>query len=203
MKIKYFFICLISILIILSISQIFSIPPYAGDAFPVYKSGYFRELDREFGIIGDSFINIKMMSKPAYAWIFLKDMEKKHGLIIRVYNNNGMEVPAPGMAGGKSDSNVVKILNSMDPENYSIVKQNKYFSITPVFLENRCRFCHKGEYKKDITGLISFERKYDAVVYYTSERVIIFTVTTLVLLLLLYYIIRWEPGRHVKELFDK
>ena len=60
MKVKILFSILLVALILVSMSQIFSIPPYAGDIFPVYKSGYFKELDRGFSIITDSFIGIKV-----------------------------------------------------------------------------------------------------------------------------------------------
>jgi hypothetical protein len=203
MKIKYLYIVLVSLLLIGSISQIFSIPPYAGDIFSIYKSGYFRELDRGFNVTIDSFLNIKMMSKSAYAWIFLKDMQKKHNMDIKVYNNKGFEIPAPGEARTGSNDKVVKILNSIEPMTYSYVDNRKYYSVIPVFLEDRCKFCHTDNNKKNIAGIITFEREYDAYIYYSSERIIIFSLISFVLMILLYYIIRWDPGRNVKELFDK
>ena len=77
MKIKYMYIVFVVILLIISIFQIFSIPPYAGNIFSVYKSGYFKELDNGFQVTIDSFLNIKMMSRPVYAWIFLKDIQER------------------------------------------------------------------------------------------------------------------------------
>lgn len=78
MKIKYVFTILISILILVSLSQIAPIPPYADAVRPFYKSGYFRELDREFSIIADAFIAIKSMSRPEYAWVYLNDVASSH-----------------------------------------------------------------------------------------------------------------------------
>ena len=75
MRIKFILIVLVSFLLFLSISQTLSIPPYEDDIFFVYKSGYFSELDRGFEIIKDSFLGIKTMKSPAYAWIFLSDIE--------------------------------------------------------------------------------------------------------------------------------
>jgi hypothetical protein len=203
MKIKYLYIVFVSLLLIGSISQLFTIPPYAGNVFPVYKSGYFNELDRQFNVIIDSFLNIKMMSKSAYAWIFLKDIQKKHNINIKVYNNKGFEIPAPGETRIVDNDKVIKLLNSIDPKIYSYVDGGKYFSVIPVFREDRCKFCHSDTNKKNIAGVITFDREYDAYIYYSSERIIIFSVISLVLLILLYYIIRWDPGRNVKELFDK
>ena len=202
MKVKYLYIIFLSVLLIISISQIFMIPPYAGDVFQVYKSGYFKELDKDFSIIVDSFINIKMMSRSAYAWIFLKDIQKKQKIEINVYNINGLKVPAPGVTKPGNDDKVLRIVNSSEPKEFSEIKDNKYYAAFPVFLEDRCRFCHKGN-TENLVGVITFKRSFDSHIYYSSERIIIFILVSLVLILLLYYIIRWEPGKAVKELFDK
>jgi len=89
MKVKYLFIIMLVILLLVSFSQIFSIPPYAGDIFPAYKSGYFDELEKGFRIITDSFMGIKSMARPEYAWIFLSDIGTAHGIRIRVYDYRG------------------------------------------------------------------------------------------------------------------
>ena len=203
MKIKYVYLALIIILLIISISQIFTIPPYAGDIYTVYKSGYFKELDRGFGVTIDSFLNIKMFSKPVYGWIFLEDMRKKFNTNIKVYNNKGLEIPAPGETEASKDKNIIKIINSINPQNYSVIQNGKYYSAIPIFLEDRCRFCHTSTNKKNIAGIMTFERDYDAFIYYSSERIIIFVIISLVLMLLLYLIIKWDPGKVIKELFDK
>lgn len=202
MKVKFLYIIFLSVLLAISISQIFMIPPYAGDIFQIYKSGYFKELDKEFNIITDSFVNIKMMSRSAYAWIFLKDMQKKHSITINVYNANGLKIPAPGETRSSNDERALRIINSPEPKEFSQVKDNKYYAAFPVFLEDRCKFCHERN-SKNLAGVITFERGFDSHIYYSSERTIIFILISLVLILLLYYIIRWEPGRAVKELFDK
>lgn len=203
MKIKYVYLALVIILLIISISQIFTIPPYAGDIYSVYKSGYFKELDKGFGVTLDSFLNIKMFSKPVYGWIFLEDMGKKYNINIKIYNNKGLEIPAPGETEASKDKNIIKIINSINPQNYSVIQNGKYYSAIPIFLEDRCRFCHTGTNKKNIAGIITFERDYDAFIYYSSERIIIFVILSLVLMVLLYFIIKWDPGKVIKELFDK
>jgi len=203
MKIKFVYLALVIILLIISISQIFTIPPYAGDIYSVYKSGYFKELDRGFGVTLDSFLNIKMFSKPVYGWIFLEDMRKKFNLDIKIYNNKGLEIPAPGETEASKDKNIIKIINSINPQSYSAVQNGKYYSSIPIFFEDKCRFCHTGINKKNIAGIMTFERDYDAYIYYSSERIIIFVILSLVLMVLLYLIIKWDPGKVIKELFDK
>lgn len=203
MKIKYIFITLLIILLLISISQVFSIPPYAGDIYSVYKSGYFEELEKGFDIIKESFLNIKMMSRPAHAWIFLKDIGNKYDIDIKVYNSRGTEVPAPGETGTSRDEEVIKILNSLESGIHSEIKIGKYFSAVPVLLENRCRFCHNTERRKKIIGVLTFKRSYNPFIYYSSERIILFSAFSLVLLFLLFVVIKWDPGRVSRELFDK
>ena len=96
-----------------------------------------------------------------------------------------------------------KILNSMKPVRISFIKDNKYILYVPVFLEDRCRFCHADANNKNIAGIMKFARDFDSHIYYSSERIIIFIIISLVLIILLYYIIRWEPGKKIRKLFDK
>jgi len=202
MKIKVVLIIFLSVLLLISISQIFSIPPYGEDVFKFYKSGYFSELEKGFKIIKDSFINIKMMSKPAYAWVFLKDIKKEHGIDVKVYNNKGFEIVAPGKKKKNRDERVFKILNSLNAEIYSETGFGKYYTAIPVKAERRCRFCH-GRNKKKIRGVISFERACDSYIYYSSERIIIFTLLSIVLAVFMFLVIKWDPGKVSRELFDK
>ena len=48
MKLKIAIITAISIPLLISILQILPVPPYAGNLFPLFRSGYFVELDRQF-----------------------------------------------------------------------------------------------------------------------------------------------------------
>jgi len=203
MKVKLIFAILISLLMAVSISQIFSIPPYAGDIFPVYKSGYFKELDRGFGVIADSFLGIKSMSKPEYAWIFLKDTGISHDMKITVYDYRGYAVPAPGEKGSRPDKRIYEVINRVNPAPRSEIRGGRYASVIPLTARGECRFCHTRWNRREVIGAISFERSYDATVYYSSERIIIFVIITAVLGALLYAVLRWDPGRNIKELFDK
>lgn len=188
---------------IISLSQVFSIPPYSDDIFAVYKSGYFSELEKEFKIIRDSYINIKIFGEPVYAWIFLSDISERHGIKIKVYDQIGYQVTAPGERTDKRNKQVAGILNTIKPDIYSEVREGKYFSIIPVFAENRCKFCHQNLSNKNVIGALSFESDYNAHVYYSAERIIIFLLITIGLGIMLFIILMWDPERKIKELFDK
>jgi hypothetical protein len=203
MKVKTAFIALLSLLTLISISQIFSIPPYARDVFPVYKSGYFDELEKGFGIIADSFIAIKSMARPEYAWIFLSDLRLSRDIQVKVYDSRGYLVPAPGERAGKPDEEVVRAMDSMSPGIRSEIRGSRYVTLLPLFVRGECRFCHARTNRRGVIGALRFERGFNAAVYYTSERIMIFIIITAVLVVLLYAVVRWDPGRSIKELFDK
>jgi hypothetical protein len=190
-------------MLLVSLSQIFSIPPYAEDVFPFYKSGYFSELDKGFATIVDSFLAIKSMTRTEYAWIFLSDIAASRDMNIRVYDYRGYPVPAPGEKGGHPDEAVVKILNSMNPAPRSEVSGRFYKSVIPLAIRGECKFCHTRWNKREMAGAISFERKFDASIYYTSERIIIFICISIALCGFLYAAVRWDQGKNIKELFDK
>lgn len=202
MKIKYIFIFLLGIMVVISVSQIFSIPPFAGDIFKVYRSGYFIELEKQFEVIKDSFIGIKTLGRPVYGWIFLQDIREKHGIDVKVYNNRGYEVAAPGEVGDLS-RNVLKLLSSIEPVTSSRVEADRYYTEMPVRIEKKCRFCHNTSYREDVLGVMTFTRRYDASVYYSGERILIFSIISLCLLVLMFMVMRWDPEKKVKELFDK
>lgn len=203
MKLKVVLLVFFSLFLIFSVSQIFSIPPYAGDIYPIYHSGYFSELDREFQIIKDAFLGIKMTTKPAYAWIYLQDQERHHDIKIRVYNYKGEWETAPGAITAGDDPLVPRLLTSRDPEVISEVRDKTYYSAIPLMQDIRCQFCHRHKYPNNVVGVITMERKFDASIYYSSERKIIFSVISLIISLVIVLIARWDPVRDVKELFDK
>ncbi len=203
MKIKYTFVGLLALLLLISISQIFSLPPYGEDVFPAYKSGYFRELDRGFRIITDSFLGIKTLSRPVYGWIFLEDIKKKYGYTVEVFNSSGIKVSAPGMREDVPDEDVRAVLNSLAPEIETTIDGGRYIAVIPVTAENECRFCHRGYEEGSAVGALRFSRNFDSRVYYTAERVIIFLLLSIILTAALFFVMRWDPDRNVKELFDK
>jgi hypothetical protein len=203
MKVKIIFAILISALMLVSLSQIFSIPPYAGDIFSIYKSGYFRELDRGFGVIADSFVGIKSMARPEYAWIFLSDIGIAHDIKIQVYDYRGFRVPALGEKIGSPDREILRVMGALKPAMHSEASGNRYVSVIPLSARGECRFCHSRWNSREVIGALRFERHYDAGIYYSSERIIIFVIITIFLGGLLYALLRWDPGRNIKELFDK
>lgn len=203
MKLKYLFVVLTGFLCLVTISQIFTIPPYAGDIFNVYRSGYFRELEKSFSVITDAFIETKMLGKAEYAWVLLEDIGKKHAITIRVYDGSGRLIPAPGQPSSDRDNVVTEILGSMNPGIRSELRGRTIYTAIPAVMEDRCLFCHTPSGKNRIAGVLTFKRGYDAHVYYSSERIIIFSILTALLLSLLFLVIRWDPEKKVKELFDK
>jgi len=203
MKVKIIFAVLISSLILVSISQIFSIPPYAGDIFSIYKSGYFKELDRGFRIIADSFVGIKSMARPEFAWIFLSDVGTAHEMNIQVYDHRGYRVPAPGEKAGSPDREILRVMSAPRPSMHSDISGGRYISVIPLASRGECRFCHKQWNNREVIGALRFERRYDAGIYYSSERILIFVIITIFLGGLLYALLKWDPGKSIKELFDK
>lgn len=202
MKLKYFLSGFTIILTVISAAQIFMVPPYAGDIYRIYKSGYYRELDTGFSIIRDAFLNIKSMSDPGSAWIFVRDMGKKYGITVRIYDHRGMEKRAPGEPGISGNEDVLNIINSPRPSAQDKIVKDRYLAYLPVTAEKECRFCHKNRNTGDLLGVMSFERDHDSHIYYSSERVIIFIFVTLILLIFLFSILRWNPGKKIQEMFD-
>lgn len=203
MIIKKIILIFLAILIVISLSQVFAIPPYSGDIYDVYKSGYFVELDKGFQIIRDSFLNIMMMSKPIYAWLFLEEIQKKHGIEVKVYNADGYEKPAPQVKIESTDHQVYRLINSSEMNVFSETQGSKYYSASPLLQEGRCSFCHASGTGKNIIGVITFKRPYNSYIYYSSERVIIFVIISTMLIAAMVIIFRWNPEKKVKELFDK
>lgn len=202
MKIKILFAFIISLLLVISIGQIFNIPPYAEDVFPLYRSGYFSELERSNNVIADSFLEIKTMSETVYGWIFLDDIEKKYEISVDVYDMHGYRVPAPRERGEKNRK-IADIVRSKSPRAVSAIEGDSYIYIKPIVLKNRCMFCHKQDINSSVAGALVFKRKFDAFNYYTSERKIIFIVISIFLCAVLFMLFRWDPERVVKEMFDK
>lgn len=202
MKIKIMLITVTALLLVISLLQVLPVPPYAGDIAPLYRSGYFLELDRQFAVIRDAFLGIKMMGRPEYAWIFLEDMKKDHGLAAAVYNSRGEAVKAPGESSPGVDPAVISLVNSANPVAFSEVRGGRYYTALPVISADRCRFCH-AQRPGALVGVLTFERDFDAHVYYTRERVIIFSLISMALVILLAALARWDPEKKIKELFDK
>ncbi|MBN1501382.1 MAG: hypothetical protein JW982_14575 [Spirochaetes bacterium] len=219
MKLKILFTVLTAIFIIICMTQIINIYPYADDVFGYYKSGYFNELDTQFNVIADSFIKVKMMSRPdeniklsvpvrnytdpVYSWIMLDDIAEKYGIEIKVYDRNGNFIPVPSVKRENDNPAILKLINSVDFDPVSGVDRNYYNYILPVKTEPECLICHKNTSVGQITGIISFRRKFNSYIYYGFERIILFSFLAFLSIILLFFIIKWDPEKNIKELFDK
>lgn len=201
MMVKRLFIVLWSALLLISLSQIFPIPPYAETMYSLYRSGYFVELDRQYRVIADAFLKIKMMSRPSYAWVFLDETEKTHGITVRAYNSRGLRVAAPGSAGTAVDNEVLAAISAPRPVVTSRVSGGRYFSVIPLGKEDACSFCHAEGSRSGVIGALTFERRCDSRVFYAFERIGIFTGFSMLFALLLFATIRWDPQKSVREIF--
>ena len=202
MIVKKILIIMLMVLWGISFIQIFSVPPYSGDIVKIYKSGYFKELERNMFLITDSFLQIKTMSKAEYAWIYLNDVSTQYNIIINVYNSEGRLVKAPGMSQIGNDGKVIALLQELKPEAKFVIKGDSYSGVIPVFRKSECNFCHQVS-QQPLIGVITFSIPYDGYIYYTSERIIIFVIITFAISCLLFVVIRWQPYKDVRELFDK
>lgn len=204
MKIKNILLALNFLMLLFSLSQIFSIPPYAGDIFQIYKSGYFSEIDKGFKLVIDSFTAVKTNGRTEAGWIFLNDIEKSAEIKAHVYNKKGQRVIAPSYYENSKNHDILKIINSVNPRKESIsLSDGVYRSVIPAIAGKKCLICHSSFRENDVIGAFYFERKFDAHIYYTSERIIIFLLISLLLLAMLVLTARWDPEREIKELFDK
>ncbi|MEJ5360812.1 MAG: hypothetical protein WHV26_02020 [Spirochaetota bacterium] len=202
MIIKRVLIIMVALLWAISFIQIFSVPPYIGDIFGIYKSGYFKELERNMYIITDSFLHIKTMTKPEYAWIYLDDLQKRSGIIITVYDAQGNLIRAPGMTEAVDNSAVMNVCSDTKPQPQFTVKGRLYHGIIPIYRKSECNFCHQPSHKP-LLGVMTYAIPFDGYIYYTSERIILFTIITFAISILLFVVIRWNPYKDIKELFDK
>ncbi len=202
MKIKTLLIATTALLLGMTLLQTLPVPPYAGDIYPLFRSRYFSELDRQFNTVVDAFLGIKTMARAPFAWIFLEDMRAKHSLAISVYNARGEAVKAPGEIAPGNDPAVLRLAGATAPRPFTELRGSMYYSAIPLSAEGKCRFCH-SQAPGETIGVITFERKYDACVYYTWERVLPFSLISLVLLGVLIFLAQWDPRKKIKELFDK
>lgn len=202
MIVKRVLIIMLALLWCISFIQIFSVPPYIGDIFAVYKSGYFKELERNMYIITDSFLHIKTMSKAEYAWVYLNDVQNRFGISINVYDAQGNLVKAPGMAEIDNNTSVMNTIQDIKPEPKFTVSGRFYNGVIPVFRKSECNFCHQPS-QKPLLGVMTYSIPFDGYIYYTSERIILFIVITFAISILLFVVIRWNPYKDIQELFGK
>lgn len=203
MKIKILFISFLLLLLLFSISGIFNLPPSVFFQPGLKSSGYFENIDKKYEVIIDSFIGIKILAKPEYAWIFIDEIEQKHNLEIEVFNNNGERVFIPGFNDDLIDPQVASVINSKFIEGFASVDKGIYERVIPVKAEKRCIFCHRKEKEGNFIGALKFKGKYESLVYHSHERSLMFLIISLMIVIVLIQSARWNPYKRVKELFDK
>ena len=204
MKIKFTLIVINIIFLIFSVLQMFPIPPHADNMKAVYKSGYFEALDRECSLMIDAFISIKTMSSnPSFAWTYLNDLETKNDISATVFDYKGRRVASPGLYFDDTDETVLKAITSYEAQNVSRASGGDYHTFIPVFKKPECSVCHSKVREDGLIGVFVFEQDYDAHIYYSRERVLIFFLISIALSFSLFLLTHWQPGRPIKEMFDK
>ncbi len=203
MKLKILIVFFLSFMLIFSVLGIFNLPPSTFLQPGLTSSGYFKNMDKKYEAIIDSFIGIKIFSKPEYAWIFLDEIEKKHNLKIEVFNTRGERVSMPGFYNDLIDKQAASVVNSKLDKGLTFVDKGIYERIIPVKAEKRCVFCHRKKREGDFTGVLKFQEKHESLVYYSHERSLFFLMLSFVIVIVLIQVVRWHPYEGVKELFDK
>lgn len=203
MKIRVIFIGINLFLLVISLLQVFPVPPYSETLYPRFESGYFAELRNQQEIIRDAFLNIKIEGKPESAWIFLHNLKEKYKIDASVYNSYGHLVRSPGERIKEQREEVLEKINRGGKEISSEIKFHRFASLLPLSASKRCRFCHKSVREGDTIGFLHVEQPFDAHIYYTGERIFIFSVIILMLCVTLFFLFRWEPEGKIKEMFDK
>jgi len=184
-----------------SISQMLPISLYTNDLKALYKSGYFKELEKECLIVTDAFISIKSMSSnPAYAWIFLKEIEKRD-LKVYVCDAESRIIKAPGIVSEPYGNR--RFFSSSDDAVESFTRLGKFYARVACVKKGGCSPCHPGVRDGRLIGVLYFERSYDAHIYYSLERALIFGILSVFLSITLFFLFRWIPARRIKEMFDK
>ena len=202
MIVKRIILVVLFFLLGVSCLQLFNVPPYAGDIKPLYRSGYFDELDRGFDIIRDTFLSLKTLDRIEYGWIFLTEIEEKQGIRTGLFDSRGFEVAAPGIRSEKPDRFVADMISESGGERKSSVSDSRYMSLIPVTFRGECLICHRNSSSGQTAGYLVFERNSDPFIYYSSERIILFSVISIVIVVLILITARWDPVV-VKDLFDK
>ena len=201
MRVKYFFICLNMLFLLAAVSQVLPIPFYSDDMDGLYKSGYFKELEKECLIVTEAFISIKSMSSnPAYAWVFLKEIEKRE-LKVYVCDAESRIVKAPVI--NTETYGKRHFFSLSDNVIESFTRLGKYYARVNCIKKAECSPCHSRARDGSLIGALYFERDYDAHIYYSLERTLIFGGLSVFLSLTLFFLFRWVPARHIKEMFDK
>jgi len=202
MKGKIFLMTIFSILLVISLSQVFSIPPYQKDIFSVYKSGYFSELEKSSLIIQQAFFTLMTTKNKSIQWIYLKEVEKKTSISLKLYDRSGRNIISPGDKNTKTDEKIKGFMRGNASQIGEII-DGRYSFITQIKAEKQCLVCHRNKKKNAVMGAFVSNHPINGFIYYTSERIILFVILSILTASALFLIIRWDPDKNIKELFDK
>ncbi len=203
MKIKVFFIGIVMFLLGISLLQIFPVPPFAERLYPVYESGYFRELREQQQVVAEAFLAVKQGERAEMAWLFLKELKKDHDIKAEVYNSYGYRLAQPGNPLKTENVDLVAKIKRNSKKIYSEVSMGHFSSLLPLVAVKKCRFCHRSVREGDIVGFLHVSQPCDAHIYYTGERILLFTGIAFFLSVILFFLFKWEPEGKIKEMFDK
>ncbi|HEY1405547.1 MAG TPA: hypothetical protein VF857_02960, partial [Spirochaetota bacterium] len=162
MRYKVVLLVFLGLLFIVALAQIFMLYPSAETLFPLYKSGYFSELDRQYRTIANSFTTMKLYGQNEFAWAFLTELAGKENIAIKVYDERGERIVSPGITDMSSDLQVRKMTQSLTAEPIGEVHGNLYYGAIPIFYDKRCLICHKDGKEGKLAGVMTFERTFDA-----------------------------------------
>jgi hypothetical protein len=203
MKIKYALIVLLLLLMTLSIAEIFPIAPRGAAWYPWYLLEYFSEIDQQYATARDAFLSMKLSGKKDLPWIFLGEFESRSNIKISVYTAEGQKVIRPGESEEGNDSDVFRITQSSKPEAVSRIRKGNYYSALPIKLEKKCRICHTAAPSNNLAGVMTFERPFNEMLYFTAERRIFFTVISLFIAIGICFLFMWDPDKKVKDFLNK
>lgn len=198
---KKIILAVVGLLLIISLVQIFPVPPYGEDIYPLYRSGYFHELDRLNRVVVYSFLAIKMYRSAEYGWIYLQDLEKE-GMVVTVYDAQGRLITAPGTRPGPRDDRIGRFISSRNTK-AAILRDGRYQTLLRVEAEERCLICHRQSSRGATLGIMEIDQGADSMAYYSRERVLLFIGLSLLLLALFVLVKRWKPDSDINKLFDK
>jgi hypothetical protein len=203
MRYKIALLVFLGLMFCTALSQMFMMYPGAEKIYPLFKSAYFSELDRQFRTITESFELMKIYGQDEYARAFLAELAARENVAIRLYDPRGELLMSSGKGRVDSDDRVREMTQSLTPEQYGGIAKGVYFGVVPLFYDKRNLITHPEGTEGKVSGVMTFERSFNATAYFSGERKIIFALIAFGTAFLMFLAVRWDPDRRVKELFDK
>ncbi len=189
------------ILVAVSLSQVFNIYPHAEDVYPIYRSGYFSELEEKARIIAESYTFLRGVD-PDFADVYIDDIEKRYGIRTRLYSASGASLRVRDAEQRSVSTEALKAI--LNPGDGAVcgVRDGLFVCNLALPVSSSGGIVHGGSPSKP-SGVLEVMMDYDTGVYYSRERILLFTLTTALLIVALIILVRWRPYDSVKEIFDK